>query len=121
LSLFYTALGAAFILLGLACLAEKYRTVRGGILLPARIVDCHKQEGARSGGYCYGVEFHYGGAMHRADTNDAFWADHSRNAGKTVRIWYQPDRPQTVERHGFGTELLSGFFVALGVLMILFL
>ena len=36
LNLIYCVLGGLFIVLGGACLWEKYRTVRGGVRLPAR-------------------------------------------------------------------------------------
>ena len=38
LNLIYCVLGGLFIVLGGACLWEKYRTVRGGVRLPARII-----------------------------------------------------------------------------------
>ena len=60
LNLIYCLLGAVFIVLGGVCLWEKYRTVHGGMRLPARIIRCQRQgpkNRRQSGGYCFVVEF----------------------------------------------------------------
>lgn len=43
LNLIYCLVGGVFIVLGAACLWEKYRTVRGGVRLPARVIECRRQ------------------------------------------------------------------------------
>ncbi|MEE0799689.1 MAG: DUF3592 domain-containing protein [Gemmiger sp.] len=124
LQIFYWALGLVFIVLGLACVAEKYRTVRGGTLLTARILKCEK-DGPKtrkgSGGYRYTVEFEADGVRRTALTNDAFWFNRSRNIGQLIAVWYNPASPHLVERKSPEAELLSLFFVALGVAVILWL
>ena len=91
LNLIYCVLGAVFIVLGAACLWEKYRTVRGGMRLPARILECRRQGSAarkRSGGYCYMVEFTSpDGIRHTAATNDSFWFERPNAAVPKPRSW----------------------------------
>ena len=60
LNFVYCVLGAVFIVMGAACLWEKYRVVRGGMCLPARVLECRRVGSSRrkrGGGYCYVVEF----------------------------------------------------------------
>ena len=44
LMIVYRVLGVLFLALAAAALWEKYRTVRGGTLLPARILGCRKAD-----------------------------------------------------------------------------
>lgn len=125
LNFFYCLLGVVFVVLGFACLAEKYKTVRGGTLLPAQILACEK-EGPRTrkghGGYRFLVRFDVpGGATRTAATNDAFWFKQNKKVGGTMEIWYNPATPDVVERKNYGTEALSAFFVALGVIIVVWL
>ena len=102
LLLFYRVLGVLLWVLVLSMLWEKYRIVRGGTLLPARILDCRKSgqstdqtSPARrdafinphvaAGGYCYRVEFYANGQRMERDTNDSFWFNHNGQEGKTTR------------------------------------
>lgn len=82
LNLIYCLLGAVFIVLGGVCLWEKYRTVHGGMRLPARIIRCQRQgpkNRRQSGGYCFVVEFTTpDGIRHTAATNDSFWFEIGR-------------------------------------------
>ena len=55
-----------------------------------------------------------GATLHRY-TNDAFWFDHSTRTGSMVRVWYNPERPQTVERKSPEAEILCAVFVLLGI------
>lgn len=118
LNLVYCVLGAVFIALGAACLWEKYRTVRGGMRLPARILECRRQAVAgrkRSGGYCYVVEFTSpDGIRHTAATNDSFWFERPNRVGSVIEIWYNPATPTVVERRSAEAEILGVLFVAMG-------
>lgn len=116
LNLVYCVLGAVFIALGAACLWEKYRTVRGGTRLPARIVACRRQSrDGKHGGYCFVVEFTApDGIRHTAATNDSFWFDQTRQVGNVIEIWYNPATPTVVERRSMEAELLGILFIALG-------
>lgn len=118
LNIFYCLLGAALVALGIACLIEKYRTVRGGVCLPARILACDKQRTAHknSGGYCYRVEFDDGdGVRHQAITNDSLWFARKNAVNRVIEIWYNPARPEIVERKSIEAEILSAVLVALGL------
>lgn len=124
LSVFYKVIGAVFIVLGAVCVAEKYRTVRGGTLCSARVLRCDKggpttRKG--QGGWRYAVEFEADGLMLQRYTNDAFWFDHSNREGSLVEIWYNPDHPDLVERKSPEAEILCGVFVALGLALIVLL
>ncbi len=124
LNIFYLILGLGLIVLGIAALAEKYRVVRGGQQLPARILSCQKEGSPRkgSGGYRYTVEFNdRDGIRHTAATNDAFWVNHKKQVGQVIEIWYNPARPHLVERRSLGTELMAVFSVLLGIAAIVFL
>lgn len=124
LSIFYLVAGLALIVLGIAALVEKYRVVRGGQQLPARILSCDKEGSPRkgSGGYRFTVEFNdQDGIRHTASTNDAFWFNHKKQVGQVIEIWYNPARPHLVERRAPGTELMALFSVLLGIAAIVFL
>ena len=58
----YRVLGTVLFALAAAAIVEKYRTVRGAVLLPARVLECRKagstSPGAAAGGYRYLVELH---------------------------------------------------------------
>ena len=125
LNLIYCVLGGLFIVLGGACLWEKYRTVRGGVRLPARIIRCQRQGPAgrrRSGGYCFVVEFTApDGILHTAATNDSFWFDQTRRVGTVIEVWYNPATPTVVERRSLEAELLGVVGIALGFAAIFWL
>lgn len=117
-NIFYCLLGAALVVLGIACLIEKYRTVRGGVCLPARILACEKPRSARKsgGGYCYKVEFNDSdGVRHEAATNDSLWFARKNAVNKVIEIWYNPARPEIVERKSIEAEILSAALVVLGL------
>lgn len=125
LNLIYCLLGAVFIVLGGVCLWEKYRTVHGGMRLPARIIRCQRQgpkNRRQSGGYCFVVEFTTpDGIRHTAATNDSFWFDQTRRVGTVIEIWYNPASPTVVERRSLEAELLGALFIALGFAVIFWL
>ena len=98
LNLVYCVLGAVFIALGAACLWEKYRTVRGGMRLPARILECRRQ----------------GVAGRKRSTNDSFWFERPNRVGSVIEIWYNPATPTVVERRSAEAEILGVLFVAMG-------
>lgn len=134
LLVFYRLLGILLWVLVLSMLWEKYRIVRGGTLLPARILNCCKsgrgdapmtgeferytrRDGffnprVGAGGYCYRVEFSVNGQRIERNTNDSFWFHHDNQEGKTVLVWYNPAE-LVVERKSWETEILS---VIMGVL-----
>lgn len=125
LNVVYLVLGAVFAVLGVAALLEKYRTVRGAALLPARITGCEK-EGPKNhkstGGYRFQVEFNdANGVLRKASTNDAFWFSQEKKTGHIIEIWYNPATPEVVERKSWGTEAIGIFFVLLGVFVVLWL
>ena len=117
LMIVYRVMGVLFLVLAGAALWEKYRTVRGAVLLPGRILDCRKggrtspRKGA--GGYRYLVEIHTGGERLEMETNDSLWFNHNSRKGKSVLVWYKPGRP-LLERKSPGTELLAAGMAALG-------
>lgn len=122
LSIFYKLLGAVFIVLGVSCVAEKYRTVRGARCCPARILRCEKAgpnagpgAGKARGGWHYVVEIQMDGGVVNCPTNDAFWFDHSHKAGSMILVWFNPEKPQLVERKSPEAELLCALFAALGL------
>ena len=117
LNLIYCLVGGVFIVLGAACLWEKYRTVRGGVRLPARVIECRRQGAAdtKRGGYCLVVEFtDPAGIRHTAATNDSFWFAQSRRVGNVIEIWYNHRTPTVVERRSAEAEILGVLCVALG-------
>ena len=56
----YRVLGTVLFALAAAAIVEKYRTVRGAVLLPARVLECRRASSTSSsrgaGGYRYLVE-----------------------------------------------------------------
>lgn len=122
LMIFYRVLGVVLLALAAAALWEKYRTVRGATLLPGRILDCRKASRtnprAGAGGYRYLVEVYVNGQRMELETNDSFWFDHDTQKGKTVQVWYNPERP-VLERKSIGTELLSLGMAIIGVALLL--
>lgn len=125
LNLIYCVLGVVFVILGAACLWEKYRVVRGGMRLPARVLECRRQGSSRrkrGGGYCYVVEFTSpDGIRHVAPTNDSFWSERTNSVGTVVEIWYNPATPEVVERRSAEAEILGALFIAMGFAVIFWL
>ena len=121
LLLFYRVLGVVFLVLAAVTLWEKYRTVRGAVLLPGRILECRKADRtnprAGAGGYRYLVEVYVNGERLEMETNDSLWFNHNSRKGKSVLVWYKPGRP-LLERKSPGTELLAAGMAALGVLLL---
>lgn len=122
LMVIYRVLGVALLALAAATLWEKYRTVRGAVLLPGRILDCRKagrtSPRAGAGGYRYLVEVYAGGERLELETNDSFWFAHDTQKGKSIQVWYNPASP-VLERKGCGTELLAAAIAAVGVALLL--
>ena len=112
----YRVLGTVLFALAAAAIVEKYRTVRGAALLPARVLECRKAASTSpnrsAGGYRYLVELHANGQRLELETNDSFWFRHDKNKGKIVQVWYNPGA-RCVERKSWETEVLAA---AMGVL-----
>ena len=118
----YRVLGTVLFALAAAAIVEKYRTVRGAVLLPARVLECRKagstSPGAAAGGYRYLVELHADGRRLEMETNDSFWFRHDNNKGKGVQVWYNPSA-RCVERKSWETEIFSALLAGIGAALLL--
>ena len=118
----YRVLGTVLFALAAAAIVEKYRTVRGAVLLPARVLECRKagstSPGAAAGGYRYLVELHADGRRLEMETNDSFWFRHYKDKGKIVQVWYNPSA-RCVERKSWETEIFSALLAGIGAALLL--
>ena len=118
----YRVLGTVLFALAAAASVEKYRTVRGAVLLPARVLECRKagstSPGAAAGGYRYLVELHANGRRLEMETNDSFWFRHDKDKGKIVQVWYNPSA-RCVERKSWETEIFSALLAGIGAALLL--
>lgn len=118
----YRVLGTVLFALAAAAIVEKYRTVRGAVLLPARVLECRRagstSPGAAAGGYRYLVELHADGRRLEMETNDSFWFRHDRDKGKIVQVWYNPSA-RCVERKSWETEIFSALLAGIGAALLL--
>ena len=118
----YRVLGTVLFALAAAAIVEKYRTVRGAVLLPARVLECRKagstSPGAAAGGYRYLVELHANGRRLEMETNDSFWFRHDKNKGKIIQVWYNPGA-RCVERKSWETEIFSALLAGIGAALLL--
>lgn len=118
----YRVLGTVLFALAAAAIVEKYRTVRGAVLLPARVLECRKagstSPGAAAGGYRYLVELHADGRRLEMETNDSFWFRHDKSKGKIVQVWYNPSA-RCVERKSWETEIFSALLAGIGAALLL--
>ena len=118
----YRVLGTVLFALAAAAIVEKYRTVRGAVLLPARVLECRKagstSPGAAAGGYRYLVELHANGQRLELETNDSFWFRHDKNKGKIIQVWYNPSA-RCVERKSWETEIFSALLAGIGAALLL--
>lgn len=118
----YRVLGTVLFALAAAAIVEKYRTVRGAVLLPARVLECRKagstSPGAAAGGYRYLVELHADGKRLEMETNDSFWFRHDKSKGKIVQVWYNPSA-RCVERKSWETEIFSALLAGIGAALLL--
>lgn len=118
----YRVLGTVLFALSAAAIVEKYRTVRGAVLLPARVLECRKagstSPGAAAGGYRYLVELHANGRRLEMETNDSFWFRHDKDKGKIVQVWYNPSA-RCVERKSWETEIFSALLAGIGAALLL--
>jgi len=118
----YRVLGTVLFALAAAAIVEKYRTVRGAVLLPARVLECRKagstSPGAAAGGYRYLVELHADGKRLEMETNDSFWFRHDKDKGKIVQVWYNPSA-RCVERKSWETEIFSALLAGIGAALLL--
>ena len=118
----YRVLGTVLFALAAAAIVEKYRTVRGAVLLPARVLECRKagstSPGAAAGGYRYLVELHADGRRLEMETNDSFWFRHDKNKGKIIQVWYNPSA-RCVERKSWETEIFSALLAGIGAALLL--
>lgn len=122
LLIFYRVLGTVLFALAAAAIVEKYRTVRGASLLPARVLECRKAASTSpnrgAGGYRYLVELHANGQRLELETNDAFWFNHDKNVGRVVQVWYNPNA-RCVERKSWETEIFAAVLAVLGAVLLL--
>lgn len=118
----YRVLGTVLFALAAAAIVEKYRTVRGAVLLPARVLECRKagstSPGAAADGYRYLVELHANGRRLEMETNDSFWFRHDKDKGKIVQVWYNPSA-RCVERKSWETEIFSALLAGIGAALLL--
>lgn len=118
----YRVLGTVLFALAAAAIVEKYRTVRGAVLLSARVLECRKagstSPGAAAGGYRYLVELHAEGRRLEMETNDSFWFRHDKDKGKIVQVWYNPSA-RCVERKSWETEIFSALLAGIGAALLL--
>ena len=118
----YRVLGTVLFALAAAAIVEKYRTVRGAVLLPACVLECRKagstSPGAAAGGYRYLVELHANGRRLEMETNDSFWFRHDKDKGKIVQVWYNPSA-RCVERKSWETEIFSALLAGIGAALLL--
>lgn len=118
----YRVLGTVLFALAAAAIVEKYRTVRGAVLLPARVLECRKagstSPGAAAGGYRYLVELHADGRRLEIETNDSFWFRHDKDKGKIIQVWYNPGA-RCVERKSWETEIFSALLAGIGAALLL--
>lgn len=118
----YRVLGTVLFALAAAAIVEKYRTVRGAVLLPARVLECRKagstSPGAAAGGYRYLVELHAEGRRLEMETNDAFWFRRDKDKGKIIQVWYNPGA-RCVERKSWETEIFSALLAGIGAALLL--
>jgi len=118
----YRVLGTVLFALAAAAIVEKYRTVRGAVLLPARVLECRKagstSPGAAAGGYRYLVKLHANGRRLEMETNDSFWFRHDKDKGKIVQVWYNPSA-RCVERKSWETEIFSALLAGIGAALLL--
>ena len=118
----YRVLGTVLFALAAAAIVEKYRTVRGAVLLPARVLECRKagstSPGAAAGGYRYLVELHANGRRLEMETNDSFWFRHDKDKGKIIQVWYNPGA-RCVERKSWETEIVSALLAGIGAALLL--
>lgn len=118
----YRVLGTMLFALAAAAIVEKYRTVRGAVLLPARVLECRKagstSPGAAAGGYRYLVELHANGRRLEMETNDSFWFRHDKDKGKIIQVWYNPGA-RCVERKSWETEIFSALLAGIGAALLL--
>lgn len=122
LLIIYRVLGTVLFALAAAAIVEKYRTVRGAVLLPARVLECRKagstSPGAAAGGYRYLVELHAEGRRLEMETNDSFWFRHDKDKGKIIQVWYNPGA-RCVERKSWETEIFSALLAGIGAALLL--
>ena len=118
----YRVLGTVLFALAAAAIVEKYRTVRGAVLLPARVLGGRKagstSPGAAAGGYRYLVELHADGRRLEMETNDSFWFRHDKDKGKIIQVWYNPGA-RCVERKSWETEIFSALLAGIGAALLL--
>ena len=118
----YRVLGTVLFALAAAAIVEKYRTVRGAVLLPARVLECRKagstSPGAAAGGYRYLVELHANGRRLEMETNDSFWFRHDKDKGKIIQVRYNPGA-RCVERKSWETEIFSALLAGIGAALLL--
>ena len=119
----YRVLGTVLFALAAAAIVEKYRTVRGAVLLPARVLECRRASSTSNsrgaGGYRYLVELYANGRRLELETNDAFWFRHDKDKGKVLQVWYNPNA-RCVERKSWETEFFAAVLAVIGAALLTF-
>ena len=86
----YRVLGTVLFALAAAAIVEKYRTVRGAVLLPARVLECRRASSDQQQPGCGRLPLSGGAVRQRsaagAETNDAFWFRHDKDKGKVLQV-----------------------------------
>lgn len=117
----YRVLGTVLFALAAAAIVEKYRTVRGAVLLPAAYgMPQGRLHQPRRGSRRLRLS---GGAARRGrrlemETNDSFWFRHDKDKGKIVQVWYNPSA-RCVERKSWETEIFSALLAGIGAALLL--
>lgn len=118
----YRVLGTVLFALAAAAIVEKYHTVRGAALLPARVLECRRAPSTSNsrgaGGYRYLVELYANGRRLELETNDAFWFRHDKDKGKVLQVWYNPNA-RCVERKSWETEFFAAVLAVIGAALLL--
>ena len=90
----YRVLGTVLFALAAAAIVEKYRTVRGAVLLPARVLECRRASSTSNsrgaGGYRYLVELYANGRRLELETNDASGSGTTRTRVRCCRSGTTP-------------------------------
>ena len=119
----YRVLGTVLFALAAAAIVEKYRTVRGAVLLPARVLECRRASSTSNsrgaGGYRYLVELYANGRRLELETNDAFWFRHDKDKGKVLQVWYNPQRPAVWSAKAGRRNFFAAVLAVIGAALLL--
>ena len=87
----YRVLGTVLFALATAAIVEKYRTVRGAVLLPARVLECRRASSTSNsrgaGGYRYLVELYANGRRLELETKAEGTTGKDSQGGTPLCCW----------------------------------